>query len=151
MTLLLTFLVSAASALVPLINTEAYLLGATSTVDDVWWLLALVAAAGQTLGKLVLFLAARGAIRVSWLTRRKHQSGPPDGRAVRWMNAVRVHRSGQVALVATSAVLGLPPLLATSVLAGTTTMRASLFAVICLGGRWARFCLLLAAPALVLG
>jgi membrane protein YqaA with SNARE-associated domain len=180
-TLLLTFLVSAASALVPLVNTEGYLLGANSAVQDAWWLLALAAAAGQTLGKLMLFLAARGAIRVSWLNRRRHRSGPSAGRvtrgltavratrgvswlnrrklssgpsdgwAVRWMTAVRTNRSGPAALVGTSALLGLPPLLATSALAGTTTMRPSLFAAICLSGRWARFCLVLAAPALVLG
>jgi membrane protein YqaA with SNARE-associated domain len=150
-TLLLTFFVSAASALVPLINIEAYLLAAAVTVNDAWWLLALAAAAGQTLGKLLLFLAARGAIRGAWLTGRLHHKGVSDGRAARWMRKVRTHRSGPVAVLATSAVLGLPPLLATSVVAGTTTMRPALFGAVCLFGRWARFCLLLAAPALVLG
>lgn len=153
-TLLLTFVVAVGSALLPLINAEAYLLGVNAIADGGGWALALAASAGQTVGKLVLFLAARGAISAPWLTRwrrprGRHHRPARDGRVQRWVRRVQQQRHGAVVVVAASASIGLPPLLATSVLAGATTMRATTFAVTCLLGRWARFGVLLAAPTLL--
>jgi membrane protein YqaA with SNARE-associated domain len=122
------------SALVPLLNAEAYAVvaGATST----WGLVVVVAlAVGQTAGKLVLFESARrGAER--W-------SGPTkSSRGARWLTRISPWlRSGRTGppLVLASAALGLPPLAVVALAAGASGQRRSLFAGLVLVGRTLRF------------
>ena len=78
-----TAAVAAASALVPAIPIEAYLVGVITTTGADPVALGVAAGLGQTVGKLLTFLAARGVIRSSrlrrWLQRRT--AGPGSGSA----------------------------------------------------------------------
>jgi len=129
--------VGIASALLPLINAEAALIGAAvaSSVPMVV-AAALALAVGQTLGKLVLFESARRG--VSWRASRRD-----DQRVQReWQRrAVAVlhcrWRGGGIVLL--SATVGLPPLAVTSVASGAAQSRRGDFVTCCLAGRSARF------------
>ena len=130
------------SALVPVVSAEAYALvlaGRTRPALAVAVVLAL--AVGQTIGKLVLFEAARrgsGALARRFATRH-------EGRAARWADRIRdclgSRRTG-LPLVFTSASLGLPPLAAVSLAAGASAQRRWEFGALCLVGRTARFAVL---------
>ncbi|MET7966356.1 hypothetical protein [Micromonospora sp. NPDC005305] len=132
------------SAVLPFVPIEPYLVATTAAGHGHPVALGLAAAAGQTAGKVVLFLASRGEVRSAWLQRKlasvrrtgRHRRPPPDRP---WPAA---------ALLAVSATTGLPPLLATSVYFGTTTMRPVVFTGICLAGRAVRFVAVAYAPGL---
>jgi membrane protein YqaA with SNARE-associated domain len=130
------------SALVPVVNAEAYALvlaGRTHPALAVAVVLSL--AVGQTIGKLVLFEAARrgsGALA--------HRFGKrSEGRAARWGDRIRdclgSRRTG-LPMVFASATLGLPPLAAVSLAAGASAQRRWEFGALCLVGRTARFAVL---------
>ena len=95
-------------------------------------------AVGQTVGKLVLFEAARrGTGRLRAVPRR-------DGRAARWAGRIRApaaRRTG-LPLVLASAAVGLPPLAVVSLAAGAAGQRRCEFGALCLIGRTARFAVL---------
>ncbi|RSM47477.1 hypothetical protein DMB66_47870 [Actinoplanes sp. ATCC 53533] len=194
-----TAAVAALSAVVPAIPIEAYLVAAITTTGADPVALGIAAGLGQTAGKLVTFLAARGVIRSSRLRRSLRQrtgptgAGPAEGsrlgrawartrrrvavarermtaalsRAVppalgRWSRAAA--RSVSAAskrliilldrpvvaapTVFLSALLGIPPLLVTSVYAAGTPMSAATFGVVCLAGRSIRFIAVALAPHL---
>ncbi|MFY1634307.1 hypothetical protein ACN27F_13670 [Solwaraspora sp. WMMB335] len=178
-----TFAMGALSAVLPVTPIEPYLvaLTATSTYDPV--ALGVAAAAGQTIPKLGMFLAARGVIRSprvnKWLAKRtatrKGDGRETPGRVLRlahraadrlperarsrlagwskWL--AREHRRlYEPAFVAptlfVSAVVGVPPLLVTSVVAGGTRMPGVVFTVVCFVGRSIRFVALAKVPGLFL-
>lgn len=68
-TLALTVLVAFAGACVPAMPTEPYLLGVVATTAHGAVPLGFAAGVGQTLGKVTIFLAARGSVRSPWLRR----------------------------------------------------------------------------------
>ena len=139
---LATFAVCLVSALVPLVNAELYLLAVGALVAPVALpLIAVLAAAGQMVGKLVFFLAARGAGRFAGEGARRRLDGWRD-RLDRW-------RGSEPALLFVSSSVGLPPLAIVSVVAGLVGMRARTFLVIGFAGRLLRFAVVLAAPHLV--
>lgn len=117
-----------ASALVPLVNAEAYgLLTATRSPALVAVLLVLALAVGQTAGKLVLFESARrGSARWSATLANSRWAG----------------RATSPPVVLASAAVGLPPLAVVSLAAGAADQRRWLFAALCLAGRTARFAVL---------
>ncbi len=138
-----------ASALLPVSSAEAYAVVAGSR--DTVALAVLGLAFGQTAGMLLFFQAARR--RTGWLVGRF--TGLRSGRlargAARW--AVRIrnglsHRRTGVPTVLVSAVVGLPPLTAVSLAAGTSAQRRWEFAVTCLLGRAIRFAVLALPVAL---
>lgn len=143
-----TFLFCLIGAVVPVFNAEAYLLVAAGTMTTPPVLLALAAATGQVLGKMLFYLLGYGAVRSPWLQRR----AASKGRFVEVMRGVSqwcdVHRGRALAVVAVSATLGLPPIAATSVLAGTLRMRWWVFALTAWVGRFLRFLLVLRVPGL---
>lgn len=122
-----------ASALVPLVNAEAYAVAAAGRVPQVLLpLLVLALAAGQTAGKLVLFESARrGVGRLA----RRHRSPRWTARVT---DRLRSDRTG-APLVLAAAAVGLPPLAVVSLAAGAAGQRRWLFGVLCLVGRTARF------------
>jgi membrane protein YqaA with SNARE-associated domain len=130
------------SALIPVVNAEAYALvlaGRTSPALAIPVVLAL--AAGQTAGKLVLFEAARrGHGRLE-----RRYAKRSEGRAARWADRIREglrsRRTG-LPMVLASAALGLPPLAAVSLAAGAAGQRRWEFGALCLVGRTLRFALL---------
>jgi membrane protein YqaA with SNARE-associated domain len=132
------------SALLPALNAEAYAVVTAVTAPAAGVVLAL--AAGQTVGKLVLFESARrGAAR--WT--------PTDQstRRARWLARVtpwlRSPRTG-VPVLLSSAALGLPPLAIVALAAGASGQRRWVFASLVLAGRVARFAAIV-VPAAQLG
>lgn len=148
-----------ASGLVPVVNAEALLIAAVVGAAD-WWLpLAAAIAVGQSGAKVAIFLAARDGRPV--LDRFRGLAGPrwlarvhrPSADGLRGRLGRRIPHAGRItelvrrplagsALVLVSAVVGVPPLAATSVLAGMARMRLVLFGVTCLTGRFVRFVLI---------
>ena len=143
-----TFAFSLLSAFFPPANTEAYLLIMAAKTDAPLVVLALAAATGQVLGKMAFYLAGYGVVRTPWLQRRAAQRG----RFVRWMEQLSVwcvdHRWGAIGVVAVSASVGIPPIAATSVLAGTLRMPWWIFGLTAWAGRFVRFLLVLHVPGL---
>jgi membrane protein YqaA with SNARE-associated domain len=143
--------VGVVSALLPIVNAEAYVLLAavrTHGVGAVAVVLAL--AAGQTVGKLVLFQTARqGSGRLhARLCRRG------EGRAARWHDRVcglMASRRTGLPTVLASATVGLPPLALVSLVAGGSAQRRREFVTVCLIGRLARFAALALPTAYALG
>jgi membrane protein YqaA with SNARE-associated domain len=152
--LLATLATAFVSALVPAVPVEPYLVALVATTAYPAVPLALAAAVGQTAGKLLIFLGVRGAVRSRWL-RRRAPAGSGGSRRLRRVRAAAVRLTALldrpaygVPVVALSASVGFPPLVAVSAYAGRTRMPASLFAAVCLAGRTARFVALAAAPQL---
>jgi membrane protein YqaA with SNARE-associated domain len=136
----LSLLAGLASALFPLVNAEALAAGASRANKDLLPIVVVALAAGQTIGKLTLFeLAGRGAAR---LTRRSHERParvrPILRLASRHATALQ-SASSRLPVVAVSAFIGLPPLAAVAVAAGTTSTKRSWFAAACFTGRALRF------------
>jgi membrane protein YqaA with SNARE-associated domain len=134
------------SALLPLINAEAY--AVVGAAADPWLLLAVVVAlaAGQTVGKVVLLEAARrGSSRMRALPRLQALTES------RWAQRVHValsRRRTSLPLILVSAGVGLPPLALVSVAAGAAGHGRRSFAAMCLIGRVVRFAAI-AVPAVV--
>lgn len=138
-----------ASALVPIVNAEAYAVVAGHRGGHA--LIAVLALGlGQTAGKLLLFEAARhGTGRLAQKLAQRHRSGRAAARAARWAGPIRrwlSRRRTALPTVLVSATLGVPPLAVVSVAAGTAGLRRWEFAGSCLLGRLIRFALL-ALPA----
>lgn len=137
------------SALMPLANAEAYVIIAQGAGLAGTTAVAVGVGTGQSLGKLALFLAVRRG-RQSLFLRRKVKTLTANPGAVRrrfravvaeLLRLVGTKRWG-LPIVLLAAVLGFPPLYAVSLLAGATRMRASLFFLMVLCGRLARYVLL---------
>lgn len=158
--------VALGSALLPLISVEVFVLGLVAENPRVHWaMIGAAVAIGQVAGKLLYYLAARGSIRLpSFLHKQVHRERPVP-RQEAWRTRTsglrdkldllreRCHRhSGWMAVTYTvSAVVGLPPYMAMTVLAGFARMRMSLFIGAGLAGRFARYSVLAASPALFAG
>lgn len=153
-----TLLVGALSAVLPVTPVEPYVIAVVTTTGDAAWLVGTAAGAGQTAGKLIVFLAVRGTLRSAWIRGRltradgTSRTPAPPGTFRRWTTAAtaRLDRPRQAAAVLfTSAVTGLPPLLLTSAYAARTPMSAAVFSTTCLTGRTIRFTLVASAPGLL--
>ncbi|MFF5052860.1 VTT domain-containing protein [Micromonospora sp. NPDC000663] len=140
-----------ASALVPVINAEAYAVVAGHRGDHA--LVAVLALSlGQTAGKLILFESARrGSGRLARKLGKQSRPGRTAARAARWTGPIRrwlSHRRTALPTVLVSAAVGVPPLALVSFAAGTAGLRHWEFAVACLLGRVIRFAALV-LPATV--
>lgn len=136
-----------ASALIPLINIEAYLgvRAGVASLDSVW-LLAFVAAVGQMLGKLVWYYLGASALSWGWVRRRVEK--PKNlARLELWRRRTHDRPVLAAALVLLSAFSGFPPFAVLAVLAGQLRMSLVLFLVVGLVGRWLRFAAVLGGAA----
>jgi membrane protein YqaA with SNARE-associated domain len=164
----LTLGVALGSAIVPLISIEIFVVGLVAEQPQIpWWSLGAVVAIGQVAGKLLYFLAARGSLHLPSFLHRRARRGADGAEApprfVRWtaarqrwrtwMRTVRVrchrHPRWMVGTHAVSSVVGLPPFMATSVLAGLAGMSLAVFVTSSLLGRFLRYSVLAASPALL--
>lgn len=164
--LCLTLGVAFASALVPLINVEVFVLGLVSTEPGMHWaLIGAAVAIGQVPGKLLYYLAARGSIKLpSFLHDRLHRERPPSRwrdrlhRRTKWLRAkiealrekCHQHPHWMTGTYVVSSVVGIPPYMATTVLAGLVDMRMPTFLGAGLAGRFVRYSALAACPAVFL-
>ncbi len=140
---------SFATAVVPMGPPEAMVVALTvaATTSPEWALaVAVTAAAGQAVGKLLVFLAVRGKVlrRVPFLDRllRNRLITKVDSFDAR-------HPRHLAAVVGMSALASVPPLVVVSPMAGATTMRPQLFLLSAFAGRAGRFGLLAFVPALL--
>ncbi|MFI6101513.1 hypothetical protein ACIA8G_38715 [Lentzea sp. NPDC051213] len=161
----LTFGVALGSSLLPFISIEAWVLGLCTHWPGVsFWIVGLVVAVGQVLGKLLYFYAARGDIQLPKFFHRKKKENAKPSLFQRWFGpGTRVHRwydwvhakckkhpNWMAGTHAVSSLIGVPPFMATSVLAGLAGMSTAMFIVTGMVGRFARFSFLAASPAMVM-
>jgi membrane protein YqaA with SNARE-associated domain len=127
------------SGFLPVVNIEAYLLGAAALLPGAPPLVVVVAAAlGQMAAKALLFLGGRGVV------------GLPLGIRDRALAAsARLGARRPPALVFTSALTGLPPFYLVSVAAGLLGFHPGQFLLAGLAGRLLRFGAVFALPGLV--
>lgn len=172
-----TFASALVSAFFPVTPVEPYVVGVVA-VTGCWPVgVGLTAAAGQTVGKTVIFLGARGVFRservrewvgaasehrkrkraargarpVSAARERVRALGGPLRAAGTWLTRLLERPALTVPVLFVSAFLGLPPLLATSIYIAGTRVRTPVFVAVCFVGRSARFIVIAYAPQLVLG
>jgi membrane protein YqaA with SNARE-associated domain len=156
----LTLGVAFGSALLPLISIEIFLVGLAMNQPHIPWLcLGAVVAVGQVGGKLFYYYAAKGTLRLPGFMHRKEKIDTPRRVAWRrrtkrirgWVEFLREkchrHPHWMVGTYGVSSVLGLPPFMATSVLAGMVRMKLSAFLSAGLAGRFIRFSIVAASPA----
>lgn len=131
--------VAFASALVPVVNIEAYLgvRGSVGGIDNVW-VLGLAAGFGQMVGKVVWYYLGASSLHWGWV-RRRMETPKAQARLETWR--LRTHERPVLAgaLVFGSAFSGFPPFAILSVLAGQLRMQLALFFGLGLAGRWLRF------------
>lgn len=134
-----TFVVSIIAGLVPLVNTEVFLVGLVRlAVDRSTQLPAIVVAAatGQMVAKIGLYHAGRGLLEL------------PRGRYQDKIETVRKKledwKTKPYLVYAISSVIGIPPMYLTVLAAGAMKIRFNAFLAIGLAGRLVRFAVLVA-------
>ncbi|WP_410786370.1 hypothetical protein [Kribbella sp. C-35] len=140
------------SAVVPFVNAEAYVLGVAATHAMNPLVAASGVAAGQTIGKVAMFLAVR--YRPGYAARKTKEPRPVDldtrwGRFVqrnrdlskRLLDAMSDSRWG-IPVTLLSAFAGVPPLYGVALIGGASRMKTVVFTLSVLAGRGARFILL---------
>lgn len=146
-----TFFFSVASALVPILNVEAYLAAVALKAHNLSdWQLAAVGGAGQGVGKILWYLAGTQSLRIRWI-RQKMETEKWQLSYEKWHERIvgRPILAGGISF--TSAVTGFPPLAVIAVLAGTLRMNFPIFIVTVFAGRTIRFWLVLAGVGLLFG
>jgi membrane protein YqaA with SNARE-associated domain len=146
------------SAFLPFVNAEAAAVGAAAKESQGWFVLVVVLALGQTLGKVLIFVGVRRGGR--WTSRWTHGRTPAavdtvEVEARRWRRWRRALRALTVAMVASierpvigplvflaSALVGLPPLLGVAVVAGASKASLPVFTTAVVVGRVGRFSLI---------
>ncbi|MGW5050029.1 hypothetical protein [Actinokineospora sp. NPDC004072] len=156
--------VALGSALIPFVNVELFIVGLALQRPDIpWALIAAVVAVGHVGGKLFYYYAARGSIHLPRFLRRREKA--MTERRLRWQQRTKrirawvawlrekceAHPHWMFGTYSVSAVAGLPPFMAMTVLAGLVRMKVAAFLSAGIAGRFVRFSLLAASPALFHG
>jgi membrane protein YqaA with SNARE-associated domain len=130
--------VGLASALIPVVNAELAVSTAGLTMSmQLAVAVSIALAVGQTLGKILLFEAARKGAQVRAAKKKKKEKPTPP-----WQQRLLKSLDGRWqanGVVLMSAGIGLPPLALVSIAAGAVQSRRMDFAICCLAGRTARF------------
>ena len=135
-----TFGLAFLSGVIPfLLSIELYLLAVAAFTDASAAAIVCLATAGQTCAKLVLYLVGKGALNFKWV-KKSAASKAADAFAKRPGSGLTV--------VAASAVAGVPPLYAVSLVAGTLRLPLVAFTLIIFAGRLVRFGAVYLAPGL---
>jgi membrane protein YqaA with SNARE-associated domain len=134
---LASFVVAMISGVFPLVNAEIYLVGIVIASRVSWpsvILLAVIIACGQMVTHSLLFHAARGAANAGSKRREKLEARIARARArvAKWGNK-------RLALLSTSATIGLPPFFLTCLAAGALEIPYRTFVAFGLTGRIVRF------------
>jgi membrane protein YqaA with SNARE-associated domain len=137
------------SAVVPIVNAEAYIIASQMSAVAGPIPIAIGIAIGQTVGKLLLFLGVRQGKELSFVkhrreVRKQRLVGPARARfravMAKLLDLVGQERWG-LPIVLVAAIVGFPPLYAVALLAGATTMSPVWFGLTVLVGRLCRFLL----------
>ena len=137
------------SAVVPIVNAEAYIIASQMSAVMGPIPIAIGIAIGQTVGKLLLFLGVRHGKELSFIKHRqevrKQRPVGPTRTRIRAFMAKLLDLVGQerwgLPIVLVAAIVGFPPLYAVALLAGATTMSPVWFGLTVLVGRLCRFLL----------
>lgn len=141
--LITTFCVCTLSAIVPVVNAEAYLLALRALLPPgPMWLTALAGAAGQTTGKLVWYAAGWKSFDSHWV-QRKLDVGRRRQRYEAWRSAFTARPLLARLVFFASATVGLPPLLILALVAGQLRLPLRWVIPMVLVGRTLRFAFLL--------
>lgn len=168
--LLVSLGIAVVSSLFPLVSVEVFVLAFAADHPHLPVLLfGAVIAIGQVAGKLLYFYAARGSLHLPGFVHRRPSSplpaapvnaGPCSRPRAAWRTAaarVRTawawlrdrchqHPKWMITATASSALVGVPPFLATTVLAGLAGLSLRAFVAASFPARFARFTMLAAAP-----
>jgi membrane protein YqaA with SNARE-associated domain len=167
--LLVALGVAIVSSLFPLVSVEVFVLALAAHHPHLPVLLfGLVIAVGQVAGKLLYFYAARGSLRLPVFVHSRTAlpaDTPVTPSPCAWPRAAwravvawwrtawawlrdrcHEHPKWMVTATASSALLGMPPFLATTVLAGLAGLSLRAFVTASLPPRFVRFTVLAAAP-----
>jgi membrane protein YqaA with SNARE-associated domain len=138
-----SFIVGLVSGLVPIVNTEAYLL-ALAVVAPPGTLIpaVLLTTLGQMAAKLLLYLAGRGSVSLPFVERSQ-------GRLAAVRERLEKRLAGAAAVVFSSATLGFPPFYLVSVAAGSLRWPLARFLLVGGCGRLLRFAAIAAVPGLL--
>ncbi len=137
------------SAVVPIVNAEAYVIASQMSAVTGPIPIAIGIAVGQTVGKLLLFFGVREGKELSFIkhrreVRKQRPVGPTRARfraaMAKLLDLVGKERWG-LPIVLVAAIVGFPPLYAVALLAGATTMSPVWFGLTVLVGRLCRFLL----------
>ncbi len=146
-----------ASAIIPIVNAEAIMIAAAiASPAAVAVSIAIGLAIGQTIGKVAMYEGARKGVerhRLRHDPKPRKEMGPWRQRISALndrMIAMMQGRWSSNAILFASASVGLPPLFATTLVAGAAKTRRLDFITCCLTGRTARF-LVMAAPFVLRG
>ena len=135
-----TFGFAFVSGVIPFVlNIELYLLAVAAFTDAPAAAIVGLATAGQTAAKLVLYLVGRGALNIRWVKK---------GAASKAAGAFAKRPGRGLGVVALSSVVGIPPLYAVSLVAGTLRLPPAAFTLIIVAGRLGRFSAVYLAPGL---
>ena len=137
-----TFLFSFGSALVPILNAEAYVAVAARSHPPL--LIAAVAAVGQMVGKVLWYYAGAHAERLPYINRKMER---PKTRASmdKWQARTQGRPWFTALLLFVSAWAGFPPYAVMAALAGVLRANMVVFLVTGLVGRFLRFWIVAAA------
>ena len=142
-TLVMLFSLFAASvlgSLVPVVNTEALVVGAVLVAAPALTLLiVVVVTAGQVVGKVVLYRGGMGLMPAG--------DDEKSGRARKLIERLRYRPRELRLMLFASALVGLPPLYLMAVVAGAARLPLWSFAAVCVAGRFVRFYALALVPA----
>ena len=146
-----TFLFSVASALLPILNVEAYLAAVALKAHNLSdWQLAAVGGGGQSVGKIFWYLAGIHSLKIRWI-RQKMDTEKWQISYEKWHERIVGRPLFAGAISFGSAVTGFPPLAVIAVLAGTLRMNFTIFMVTVFVGRTIRFWLVLAGVSMLFG
>lgn len=132
------------SALLPILNIEAYLAALAAKAAAPVLLLAVAATIGQMIGKVLYYLAGQNSLNWAWVQRRT-QSARFQATLVRWRQRVEERPAAAGVVLFASAAAGLPPFAIMSVIAGSLRVPLPLFVSVGLAGRFVRFLAILGA------
>jgi membrane protein YqaA with SNARE-associated domain len=134
--LLATFFFSIGSALLPLLNAEAFVAVVSHTYPAV--LVSLVAAAGQMVGKTIWYYAGANAEKLPWL-HRKLQKPKMAASLEKWRLQTEGRPVMALAVQFASAAFGFPPYAVIAALAGVLRVHYGWFLACGFVGRFLRF------------
>jgi len=135
------------SSVVPIINMEIYVASIAAAIDDLnIWLVAFVAGVGQAVGKIPWYEISRSSMNWGFIQRQMERPG--------WQRRYqRVQQQSQdrpwlvVLFCFSSALIALPPLAITAVLAGQLEINRATFHGTVVVGRTLQFAAILSGIA----
>ncbi|WP_183093943.1 hypothetical protein [Nocardioides stalactiti] len=140
---LTTFGISIASALLPFLPIEVYILGAAAAEPGVPTAISLgvAAGAGATVGKIIWYEAARRGVDSNW-AQKKLASPKIKAGYEKWVTRMQGRPVYAASVMFVAASVGLPPLLVMAAVGGLLKMPMWVFIPTVFIGRTLRFTLL---------